>query len=256
LVKNPTQPFLRTNPLHTNTLASDFKLRRRVLLTQQTDQTKSHQPITLPTLRSSTHNRTLFRLYLRVTSVSAQPLFAVHAGFRFLFLAHSKSAASVISISGLRARWHTAYLLLFNLSYFNMELLTFGTSIFRKELLSFNWKCLTGLRFIWKYTLPFLHLRPNKITNLGYFVFNRMFVAGAHAALVLDVSYHKRTLYYLHRTGFYTVGLVPTNYPPFTVNFAIPTGVDSVFTQLFFIRFVIRVRHNSKRLRYDRSRST
>jgi len=108
---------------------------------------------------------------------------------------------------------------------------------------------------MWRYTLPFLFLRSNKITNYGYFVFNRLRMLGMRTAFVVDVLYHNKTLYYLHRSNFYTLGVVPTNYSPFLVNFAIPTAVDSVFTQLFFVRFVIRVRQASQAWRYNLAKS-
>jgi len=244
------------NPLHFNSLASDFKLMRRTVSTgTPIVEPSPHKPQLLRNLRKSSDDMDLFRTYLRVTSVSSTGLFAVHPHFRFMFLRHSASASTVASISGVLTRWQSAYYFLFNLFYFNMEVMVFGTSFFKKELLSFNWKTTNHLKFMWRYTLPFLFLRSNKITNYGYFVFNRLRMLGMRTAFVVDVLYHNKTLYYLHRSNFYTLGVVPTNYSPFLVNFAIPTAVDSVFTQLFFVRFVIRVRQASQAWRYSLSKS-
>jgi hypothetical protein len=147
------------------------------------------------------------------------------------------------------------YYFLFNLFYFDTELMVFGTSFFKKELLSFNWKVTNSLKFIWRYTLPFLYLRSNKITDYGYYVFNKLRLSGLRTAFVVDVMYHSKTLYYLHRSHFYTLGVVPTNVSAFSVNFAVPTAVDSVFSQLFFIRFVIKVRRAVNIRRYNSLRS-
>jgi hypothetical protein len=60
-----------------------------------------------------------------------------------------------------------------------------------------------------------------------------------HTAMILDVFYHAKTIYYLNITGFYTFGLVPTNTNKYTLNLSLPTTQESILSQVFFIRFLL-----------------
>lgn len=67
----------------------------------------------------------------------------------------------------------------------------------------------------------------------------------------MDVPYHLKTIYYLHRSGFYTIAPVPINYDIALVDFAIPSSVNSIFGQLFFIRFLLQTRRTARRYEYE-----
>ena len=62
---------------------------------------------------------------------------------------------------------------------------------------------------------------------------------------MVDVLYHTKTIYYLRRTSFYSIGLVPTIYNAYTVDLALPTAYESIFTQIFFIRFLMRIKQDA-----------
>lgn len=81
-----------------------------------------------------------------------------------------------------------------------------------------------------------------KITNHGTYVFQTLKNLGFSVGIVSDVLYHNKTIYYLQRLNFYSIGLVPVNYSLHTVNFAIPTANDNLFSQAFFVRLLLRVR--------------
>ena len=70
--------------------------------------------------------------------------------------------------------------------------------------------------------------------------------------LVIDVLYHSKTIYYLRRTGFYTLGLVPINYNANTLDFAIPVSSDSLLSQVFLIRFLSIIKQATLQVRYDK----
>ena len=98
--------------------------------------------------------------------------------------------------------------------------------------------------------------KPLKIFNAGEYIFNRLKLSGFNIAFIVDVLYHNKTIYYLHRHNFYTIGVVPITYNLNTVNFAIPTATESLFTQLFFVRFFIKVRKSTRTLRYKQFKSS
>jgi hypothetical protein len=184
----------------------------------------------------------LFKPYLVLNTVFYTFRYKVHASFAFFFLRHVAGGTSVVSIRKLFIRWKDAYLLLFNLFYYKIDLLVFGTSVFKDELLGLNWDVFSRLKISWRYTRPFLFHRPNKIDRLGDWLFTRIRLFGINSAFILDVSYHKKTIHYLHRTGFYTIGAVPTTLHIKSVNFALPTSLDSGLTQSFFLRFTLVIK--------------
>lgn len=68
-----------------------------------------------------------------------------------------------------------------------------------------------------------------------------------HTAMVLDVFYHAKTIYYLNITGFYTFGLVPTNTSKYVLNLSLPTTQESILSQIFFIRFLLVSKKNTEK---------
>ena len=103
---------------------------------------------------------------------------------------------------------------------------------------------------MWRYTRPFLVYKSNKINNYGNFVFRNLRTLGMSIGIVTDVLYHTKTIYYLKRCEFYSIGLVPLIYSAYTVDFALPTAYESLFTQIFFIRFLIQVKKNSSLIEF------
>lgn len=184
----------------------------------------------------------LFKPYLTLNTVFYTFRYKIHATFASFFIRHVAGGTSVVSIRKLFVRWKDAYLLLFNLFYYKIDLLVFGTSVFKNELLGLNWDVFSRLKVSWRYTRPFLFHRSNKIDRLGDWLFKRIRIFGVNSAFVLDVFYHKKTIHYLHRAGFYTIGAVPTTAHIRSVNFALPTSLDSGLTQLFFLRFTLVVK--------------
>jgi len=186
----------------------------------------------------------LFKLYTRVCLSVGARFFHIHPSFFFFFFRHGKGGVSFIDASRLFTRWKDMYHLLVNITYYNINFVSFGTRFFKDEILSTNWKSSQNWRFVWKFTRPFLFLKPNKISNHGDAVFAALGAYGTRVSIILDLPYHNTTIYYLHRAGFYTIAPVPVNYSKDLVDFAIPTGVDSIFTQLFFMRLILRLQKN------------
>ena len=147
-----------------------------------------------------------------------------------------------MSLSKVFVKWKQFYLLMFNLYFYRVNSLLFGTTFFRREILSLNWNLNSGLRNFWKYVNPFLTFRSTKIFNHGWVLFSTLKLRGYTTAFIFDALYHNKTLYYLRTNNYYTIGLVPTNLSCSSLDFALPSSSDNIFTQLFFIRFILKVR--------------
>lgn len=259
LTLKPKHSHLRTsvNPIYNNFLTTEFKLTyKNNLLFKNSAMPNSTKPVTVSGGTEQLKLFKTFKSFLRVTSASNSTLMIPHFSFKHFYLGYKRGGLVLLNITKLFNRWKDVYYLTFNLFYYEIELLTFSTSFFRSEILSLNWQVMSKFKFMWRYTKPFLTSKPNKITTYGDFIFYRLNLLGLRVSLVVDVLYHSKTIYYLHRAGFYSIGLVPVNYNINTVNFAIPTASDSLFTQIFFIRFLSVTQQNSKTLKYKSKKTT
>jgi hypothetical protein len=118
----------------------------------------------------------------------------------------------------------------------------FGTSYSKKEVISLNWLTLTSYnKTNWRFSKLLLFVLPSPRTNNTYTMFKLLSGNGFLNSIVLDIIYHKTTLYYLHKLSIFTMGVVPTVYDIKSVDFSIPTNNDSIFNQLFVLRLIYKV---------------
>ena len=241
-----------SNPNYINFLNQDFKLafkNHKVLRGAQ----RSKPNATIAKFDVATNVRMFksFKTFIQLNSNSFSTLTIPHHSFRSFYLGYSKGGLVVLNLAKLFNRWKDVYYLFFNLFFYKIDMLTFGSSFFKTELLALNWQVMSKFKFMWRYTRPVLTLKPNKITIYGDFIFTRLSLLGMRMGLVIDVLYHTKTIYYLRRTGFYTLGLVPVNYNLNTLDFAIPSSSDSLLTQIFVIRLLTVIKQNTSLTRYS-----
>ena len=86
-------------------------------------------------------------------------------------------------------------------------------------------------------------------------VFEKLKEFDYHLSLILDVSYHNKTIYYLRRAKFYVIGIVPSNFNIKSVDFALPIINDSLTNQLFFIRLILLIKKNIKTYHFKQLKS-
>ena len=251
---SPAHPLQRgnQNPFFNNFLESEFKftgLKSSILDIRATRHTLK------PTVPLAAHKEkamlALFKVFIKVNVVSSNTLTIPHASFRMYFIQNKRGGASIMSLPKLFNRWKSVYYLIYNLYYYKIDILTFSPSFFRNEVLSLNWQGLYKFKYVWRYTRPFLTFKPNKITNHAEFVFRRLRLLGLSIGLVTDILYHNKTLYYLRRSTFYSIGLVPSIYHINSVDFAVPTTYESVLMQVFFVKFLTRTRQTALAVRHD-----
>jgi hypothetical protein len=193
----------------------------------------------------------LIRIYIKVNTFSFSKIIKIHPGWSSFFFKNSSYSVSVVNISKFYNIIKRCYYLIFNLFYYSIAVLSFGNIFFSKEVNSINWNYIKPIRGIWRYVNPFLSLKPSKIFNYGRFIFEKIKVNNINTALVLDYFYHRKTFFYLNRCSFYTIALVPTNCSPSVASYSIPSYSDGIFSQLFFIRFIIFIRKESDSYRFQ-----
>lgn len=186
-----------------------------------------------------------FKTYLRTNISSNNPTFQVSSSFKSYYMGATKGGLSVFNVSKLFNKWKLSYYLFFNLFHYKIQFLSFTPSFFKKEVLSLTWKDAKQVSFLWRYIKPFLVYKQNKINDEGEFIFRKIKFLGFNIACVSDISYHNKTIYYLKRLNFYTIGLVPTIYHRNTLDFAIPTSNSDIISQLFFIRTLLIIKQTT-----------
>ena len=196
-----------------------------------------------------------FKVYISTNSFNYRYFLETHNSWKSFYIYNSKSGTSILNLNKIFLKWKNFYYLFYNLLYYNIDIVIFGTSFFKKELLSINWNIFSNVTSMWRYIKPFLFFKSNQIFILGEYIFSRLKSQGINLALVNDVLYHNKTIYYLHKSSFFTFGLVPTNYSLHTVNFALPTSTDNLFTQLFFIRLFIKIKELTKVMKYNQEKA-
>lgn len=187
-----------------------------------------------------------FKLYLKINMQSVKSL-KVHGSFFTYYLSFTGGNVSLINIKKFFTLYKNMFYFISNIFYYQLPLLSFGGISFKKEILALNWSYMSHFNFMWRYTKPFLCFAPNKLSDGILYLFKSLKHVNFHTALIIDVFYHSKTIYYLHRTGFYTFGLVPTSTNKYTVNYAIPSSQESMLSQVFFIRFVLLAKKSSER---------
>lgn len=184
----------------------------------------------------------ILKLYSIINQINTSTNFAVHANFRLLYLMRDSNKIFIFNSHTFFKKWTNIYTFLFNLFYYKTTPIVFGSIFFKKEILSFNWIShlfklstwrLFSIFFIFKLTVHnrrlktfYLQLRRKKI----------------NFALITDVEYHYKTIFYLKKTRWFTSALIPFNINPWYVMFALPILKNNFYAQFFFIKFLFFVK--------------
>ena len=197
----------------------------------------------------------LFKAFLRANSTLGFSNFIPHTSQRLIFVKYYKKGVSFSSIHRFYASWSNTYNLLFNIIFYKIDIFTFGNSFFKNEILALNWNNKGLLNTFWRYMKPFLIYQSVKINDYGTYIFDKLKQFDYHLSLILDVAYHNKTIYYLRRSKFYVIGIVPSNYNIKSVDFALPIINDSLTNQLFFIRLILLIKKNVKTYHFKNLKS-
>jgi hypothetical protein len=131
--------------------------------------------------------------------------------------------------------------LLYSLTYFNVSKLIFSSNVFREEACALNWEHLSEQLFIWRYNYHSLFYKPSKLDDKLPTTFLLFKQAGINSGIVIDSLYHAKTIYYLHRAEFYSLGLVEGNKSKYVLNASLPALSENILSQLFFIRTLLLI---------------
>lgn len=196
-----------------------------------------------------------FKVFISLGSTTTTSLITIHPTNRQLFLKSSSGSGGFTSVRLLLNTYNSFNTLLFNVLYFNMKVLSFGNSVFRQEICALNWDYLTPYLYLHKFNKLSIFFQPNRLNDKFPKIFRFFKTNGFHASIVYDSNYHKRTVYYLQRLSFYSIGIIPANMPKYTLNVSLPTLNDSLLMHLFMMRLFLRVNQSVRKSKFDLSYS-
>ena len=190
----------------------------------------------------------LFQLFLKLSH--SQPFFysKQHYIYRLLFSNLNPNELVYADLGKAFSRWSSTHTLLTNLFYYNIKIISFGSKLLINEILSLNWKLATpnllthssfDKSFFFSsaktgplYSKSFLRLSKFKIEN----------------SFIFDLNFHQRTIFFLRRYNFFTMGLVASTQNPWVVDYPIPVSISNILTQYYFIKLFLYTFSTAKHL--------
>ena len=190
----------------------------------------------------------LFILVNRTSNFSAtQP----HANYRLFYLHSEPGRVSILNPTQFFRKWSNSYEFLFNAFYFQFEPFIFSSKFFKKETLALNWSSHLMDITTWRYTSFFFTFFITVFTRKLQFFYKYFQRPSATFALITDLEYHFKTLFYLKRHRWFTLALVPINLDPWLVSFAVPVFKNDLFVQFFFIKILLLIRRQGVFHRFE-----
>lgn len=192
-----------------------------------------------------------FKTFISLGSTTSSGLLTVHPTNRQLFLKTSSGSGSFTSLKMLFLTYKNFNTLLFNVIHYDIKLLSFGSSVFRQEISAINWNYLSYYSSVFKFNNLSIFFQPNKLSDRFPKIFKFLKINGFHTAVVYDCNYHKRTVYYLQRLSFFSIGIIPANMPKYVLNVSLPTLNDNLLMHLYALRLFVRIKQKSNKLSHS-----
>jgi len=148
------------------------------------------------------------------TFTTSLTVYKVHAAYKLFFQVMQQHNQVVINPTHLYQRWLHTYELLFNLFYYKTLTYTFGPQYLQDEIYALNWSMPHPTQRVFKHSAPQYLFQDSVYGHESLKVFNQFKRLEVGAAMLLDLTLHKKTLYYLRQMGVYTIGLTPSYIDP------------------------------------------
>jgi hypothetical protein len=211
--------------------------------------TNSRLPIELVSKKKLTH---IFKVFLSVSFTNQGSRIIIHPSQKYYYVSHGSGGSSPYSVSLLYNIFSKFVLLIFNIYYFKLKFLSFGSNSTKSDILATSWSYLSPYKNPLRYSPQSIFFAPNKMNDKYPFIFPFWKLNGYNISILYDVTYHLKTLYYLHRFNFFSIGFIPANLPKYKLSLAIPVLNDSWVTQLFLVRLTASASIKQKSLYYSK----
>jgi hypothetical protein len=196
-----------------------------------------------------------YSLFFLLNFQSSEKFFNCHHSF-YVPSVEKTHASYFLNPQFFFARWKQGVQLLTNVFFLTSNYIMFGTEFFKKETLAFGWFNNYHNVDLWKFVSPYLIFKTptiNHTTNSFFFKLKKFCI---DCTLIYDSYYHFKTLYYLNKYNFFTVGLSHSRMNPWIFSYSFFALTDSILTQTAFfyiVNFSLQSAFKAKFVMYKKS---
>lgn len=196
-------------------------------------------------------NKTLFLNFIKLNTWLPTPRLTAHPSFNIFYYFNKDLNLGCFNITKTFNLWTSIIIFITNIFFYNLNYLVFGTSYFKYEILSLNWNSIKFNQRLWKYTQPFTFFLSNKTTLRNKYYFAFLLTLNYRISFVSDIHYHVKTIFYFNYFKYISVGPVPISSNFYLLSLTMPVSSNFLFSNLFFIRLLLKMKKNTSKLMYD-----
>lgn len=188
----------------------------------------------------------MFKLFSLFNQSFAISIFTGNAFFSFYSIFSIGKKILILNYKFLLTRWLISYDFLFNLSYFKITKLFFTAPLFKQQNLALNWETNSWTLELWAYfRLMFIFKDPQYSPKINFF-FSQLYIRNINCAVISDIIYHTKNVFYLKKNDYFTVGLLNITENPFLLDYPIIAHFRNHLIQMFFLKFIIFIERQSQ----------
>ena len=180
-----------------------------------------------------------FKLFSNSMLYNRKRIIRVHHTYNHDGIFNGSGNLGFTSVRSLFTLYKKFFYLMYSIIYYGISKLIFANNIFREESNALNWDHLSHHLFIWKYNYNSIFYKPSKLEDKLSTLFLLFKQVGITSGIVVDTLYHSKTIYYLHRFNFYSIGLVDAGKSKYTLNVSLPSLGENLTAHLFFVRSIV-----------------
>jgi hypothetical protein len=203
----------------------------------------------------SMYNLDLFKSFIYLNTWLPTPKIETHASFNVFFMYNSNLNVGFFNVKKVFQAWNNIIIFISNMFFYGIKYSVFGSSYFKYEVLSLNWNQLSFIRTLWRYTHPFIFYLRNNTTMKNRLYFDYLTKAHHRIAIIVDIYYHSRTIYYCNRYKLISIGPVPISSNFYTLSIVLPTSSNLAFSNLFFLRLFLKLQKLNANLVFNNYRN-
>lgn len=186
-------------------------------------------------------SKSIFCTFIKLNGWLISGKLSIHYSFNSYFH-YVSPTLNFINLRKIFMLWSNILSFITNVFFFKIDYLVFSNTYFKYETLVLNWLTSKHFRYIWKYSSPFIFFLNNKTTFYTESFFRFLINKNIRLAFLIDLHYHSKSLFYLNKFKFISIGPVPLSANLYLLSLALPVSSNSVLSNLFFFRLLLKIK--------------
>ncbi len=177
--------------------------------------------------------------------------FKVHASFKIYYIFNKNMHIGIWNLNKMLNVWKNLFILINNIFFFNIKYTIFSNIYFKKEVLYLNHSKNLIFKNFWRYTTSYLFFFNSKKTLREELYFKYLLLKNYKISFIIDLYYHKSTMYFINKYKFLSIGPVPVSSNIYLLNIAFPVPSNLMQSNYFFIKTVFHIKKKSMKKKYN-----